>query len=627
MSCSLDSSFPAPPPPCVRSVAAGPYLTDVCSANAGLAFLALLNSLYVSNPRIGAPCSPIKPIEDPSSYSYDFIVVGSGATGAVVAGRLSEVPDWRVLLVEAGPDEPAGSKVPSNVGLYIGGQLDWKYQTSNESHACLSTNGKCYWPRGKNLGGTTLHNGMAYTRGNPNDYRRWLEMGNKGWGWQDVLPYFLKAEDNREIGRVSPRYHSKGGPVTVQRFPYQPPFAWEILRAAEEAGMGVSEDLTGERRTGFSVVQTTSKEGVRVSSVDAYIRPVARRRNLHVAINATVTKVRMHDKCATGIEVLMNGQKRFVEAKREVILSAGAINSPQLLLLSGIGPKEHLRSKGIPVAIDLPGVGENLHNHHSFGVYFTLNESSHSDFNECNARQYLRDQTGPFSGTGLAQVSAVLASSLTTPDDPDIQIFCSGYSAACPRGKSAASKPGKTDINFAAVNLHPVSRGRITLNSNDPLEPPFIWSNDIGTERDANVIVQGIRAIFKLSETQTMRKHGLTLSHVTVPQCAQHKEGSDDYWRCAVQWNTRPENHQAGTCKMGPRQDKMAVVDERLKVHGAKGLRVADASVMPRVISGNPVAALNMIGERVADFVKEEWGGLRRFALHAFNPRYNHNRW
>ncbi|CAL7949811.1 unnamed protein product [Xylocopa violacea] len=615
MNCSLESSFTVPTPPCANFFAGGPQLTDVCPASAGVAFLTLLNSLYITSPQIGAPCGRITPIEEPSRYTYDFIVVGSGATGAVVAGRLSEVPHWRVLLVEAGPDEPAGSEVPGNSGLYLGGQLDWKYQTSNESHACLSTNGKCRWPRGKNLGGTTLHHGMAYTRGNPNDYRRWVEMGNKGWGWKDVLPYFLKAEDNTEIGRVSSKYHSKGGPMTVERFRYQPPFAWEILRAADEAGMGVSEDLAGERITGFSVVQTASKNGVRVSSVGAYIRPVAQRKNLHVAVNATVTKVRMHDKCATGIEVLMNGKKRFVEAKREVILSAGAINSPQLLMLSGIGPEEHLRAKGIPVALNLPGVGENLHNHHAFGLSFTLNEPASSDFNECNAQQYVQKQTGPFSGTGLAQVSGILASNLTTPDDPDIQIFCAGYKAACSRQTSGASSGDKMAVSFASVNLHPESRGRITLNSNDPLEPPFIWSNDIGTEHDVNVILEGIHAIFKLSRTPTMRKHDLTLSHVAVPQCAQHKEGSDDYWRCAVHWNTRPENHQAGTCKMGPLEDKMAVVDARLKVHGVKGLRVADASIMPRVISGNPIAALSMIGERVADFIKEEWGVLKHSAL------------
>ncbi|CAL7951226.1 unnamed protein product [Xylocopa violacea] len=604
MNCPYEIS---PAARCATPFTGGPQLTDVCSANMGALFLTLVNSLLVSSPEIGDPCGRVNPISVPDS-SYDFIVVGAGAGGAVVAGRLSEIENWRVLLVEAGPDEPAGSEIPSNLQLYLGGELDWKYQTSNESFACLSSNGSCYWPRGRNLGGTTLHHGMAYHRGNPKNYEKW---GIKGWGWSDVLPYYLKSEDNREIGRVSAKLHGTGGPNTVERLPYQPPFSWHILNAANEAGFGVIEDLAGTIPTGFTVAQTISRDGVRLSSVAAFVRPVAHRKNLHVAVNTVVTKVRMVGKQAKGIEVLMNGKKRIVHAKREVILSAGTINTPQLLMLSGIGPREHLGSKKIQVVQHLPGVGENLHNHQSYGLDFTLNEQYYMMFNESSVNQYIYNRTGPLAATGLAQVTGMVASNLTTPDFPDIQIFCAGYQAVCqPKLNIADLSAGgpNMSVRFSSVNVQPTSRGRITLKSNDPLDHPVIWSNDIATEHDLSVILQGLHAIMKLSQTPTMQKLGLTLKHEVVPQCSEHEVGSDDYWKCAIRWDTRPENHQTGTAKIGLPSDPMAVVDTRLRVYGVKGLRVADASVLPTVVSGNPVASYNMVGERAADFIKEDWG-------------------
>lgn len=602
---------------CSRPFEGGPQLTDVCPASTGVLFLTLVNSLLVANPRIGDPCGRIDTIAKPK-LDYDFIVVGAGAGGAVVASRLSEVEDWNVLLVEAGPDEPAGAEVPANVGLYLGSVLDWKYRTSNESTACLSTNGSCYWPRGKNLGGTTLHHGMTYQRGQPKDYQRWAELGIKGWSWDEVYPYFLKSEDNRDIGTiVSSKYHAKGGLMTVQRFPYQPPFAWELLKASKEAGFGVSDDLTGENITGFAVSQSIQRDGVRLTSVRAFVSPVAHRKNLDVATNALVTKVRLANKRAEGIEMLMNGKKYDVRAKREVILSAGTINTAQLLLLSGIGPKQHLESKKIHVAVDLPGVGENLHNHQSYLIYYTLNETSIAQFNDPNAELYLYNQTGPFSGTGLAQITGKLVSNFSTPDDPDLQVFCAGFSASC---RSTASNSDRTTVSLAAINLRPKSRGRITLRSNDPLDPPYIWSNDLGTEEDVQRLIQGIRHIEKLVNTTTLQRYGMTPVNVSIPACANLTRGSDEFWRCAVRWNTKPENHQVGTARIGSDSDPMAVVDERLRVRGVKHLRIADASVVPVVVSGNPVATFNMIGERAADFIKEDWKSQKARSQGATNP-------
>ncbi|XP_076283483.1 glucose dehydrogenase [FAD, quinone]-like [Lasioglossum baleicum] len=604
MSLLNDLGGALPIPLCLAPYTGGPQLTDVCPAGSTNMFLTVLNAVLIASPEIGDACGRIEPVWRPR-LSYDFIVVGAGAAGPVVASRLSEVYDWSVLLVEAGPDEPAGAAVPSLAVLYLGSELDWKYRTTNESFACLSSGGSCYWPRGKNLGGCTMHHGMAYHRGNKKDFDSWAEAGNEGWGWDDVLPVFKKSEDNREIGRVSAKDHGVGGPMVVERFPWQPEFAKSVLAAAEETGYGVTEDLAGDKSTGFTVAQTTSKNGVRQSSVTSFIRPVRDRLNLDVAINALATKINFVGKKAVGIELEMNGRTHRVQAKREVILSAGSINSPQLLLLSGVGPKKHLKDVKVPVVHDLPGVGENLHNHQSFGVDFTVDQQKFNGLNLDSAEQYAYNQTGPMSGTGMSQVTGMVASKLTTRDDPDIQIFCSGFKAAC--GSKSGSDGSGMPVRFTSVNVHPTARGRLTLRDKNPHSHPIIWSNDLGTLHDRQVIVDGIHVIMNLANTTAMRNVGLKMIDEVVEQCAHHEKYSDDYWMCAITYKTRPENHQSGTCKMGPASDPMAVVSPRLKVHGVEGLRVADASIMPRMVSGNPVATITMIGERAAEFIKKDW--------------------
>ncbi|XP_028048014.2 glucose dehydrogenase [FAD, quinone] [Monomorium pharaonis] len=603
-----------PEAPCTPYVG-GPSLTDVCTGNSASLFLSMLNMLVTYNPKINGVCERIKPINRPQSH-YDFIVVGGGAAGSVVAARLSEVKDWSVLLVEAGPDETAGMQIPSNLQLYLNTEMDWNYKTTNESHACLKNNGSCSYPRGKNLGGCTAHHGMAYHRGHEKDYTRWVEMGNQGWSWQEVLPYFMKSEDNREIGRVEAKYHGTGGPMTVERFPWQPQFAWDILTAANQTGLGVTEDLVGQNITGFTVAQTISRDGVRLSAARAFLWPHRNRKNLHIALNAIATKVRTIKTSSTvkaeGITLIMNGRQYNVKARKEVILTAGAINSPQLLLLSGIGPKSHLNSVGIKTVLDLPGVGENLHNHASYGVDFTINKKDTNGLNSANGDLYLHNQTGPLSSTGLAQVTGILKSNYTTADDPDIQIFFAGYQAICNTdGRIADLKTydNKQTVRFTSVNIQTRSRGRITLASKNPLHPPNIRSNDMAHPEDRSIIYQGIKHILKLSKAKALKKYHLQMIHETIAECEQPKKKMNyKYWECLFQYNTRPENHQGGTCKMGPFSDPMAVVSPSLKVHGMKGLRVADASIIPKMVSGNPVAAINMIGERVADFIKNEYG-------------------
>lgn len=608
--------YPTPQAPCSSPFVSGLTMMDVCYDGSTNLFLNMLSMLTTYSTIINGVCDRITPITRVQD-TYDFIVVGGGAAGSVVASRLSEITDWSVLLVEAGPDEPAGTQIPSNLLIFLGTSLDWNYTTSNESHSCLSTNGRCKWPRGKNLGGCTSHHGMAYHRGHQKDYEKWVQMGNIGWSWQDVLPFFKMSEDNKDVGRIPgilPEYHGTNGPMTVERFPWQPKFARDVLRAAEEVGFGTTEDLVGPNITGFAIAQTISNNGVRLSTPRAYLWPHKNRQNLHIALNATALKVNTARKgskvIATGITFRMNGRDHKVRARKEVILSAGTINSPQLLLLSGIGPKNHLDSLRIRTVVDLPGVGENLHNHQSYGIDFNIDHKIIDELDTDNANQYLYNQTGPMSSTGLAQLTAILTSTFTTADDPDIQIFFSGYQATCntdDRIPDLTTYNNKETVRFTSVNLQPRSRGRITLASNNPFDAPIIWGNDFAEQIDRRIVCQGIQKILKLSRAQALETYGLKRVDETALTCSQYKKNSRAYWDCQIQYNSRPENHQAGTCKMGPSSDPMAVVSPDLKVHGVDRLRVADMSIMPQVITGNPVAAVNMIGERVANFIKNDY--------------------
>ncbi|XP_014604941.1 PREDICTED: glucose dehydrogenase [FAD, quinone]-like [Polistes canadensis] len=603
------SSLGVDTPNCSQPFLGGLTMPDVCVTNHLALFLPLLSTLVTYHPKIGDPCGRVKPVKRPD-INYDFIVVGAGAAGPVVAARLSENPDWKVLLIEAGDDEPAGAEIPSYLQAYLGTSMDWNYKTSDEPYACLANNRSCNWPRGKNMGGCTAHHGMAYHRGHAKDYERWVKMGSTGWSWNEVLPYFLMSEDNREIGRVSEKYHGTGGVMTVERFPWQPQFAWDILSAAKETKYGVSEDLVGEKITGFTVAQTLSKDGVRQSTAAAYLRPYRNKKNLHVLLNATVTTVLTRSKKAYAVKYVKNKITYTVKARREIILSGGAINSPKILLDSGIGPKDHLKSVKVPVVHDLPGVGENLHNHVSYGLDFNLGQPPKDELNVDSADLYLYNQTGPLSSTGLAQVTAIIPSQFTTEDDPDIQLFFAGFQATCTSKQVIADLQvtnNQQTIRMTSVNIQSRSRGYIRLRNNKPESLPYIRSNELEHFEDKAILVAGIRVIQAIANTTVMQKRQLKLIKQISEPCSKYEYDSDDYWMCEIQWNTRPENHQAGSCKMGPRSDPMAVVDPKLKVHGIEGLRVADASIMPQVVSGNPVAAINMIGERCADFIKKKY--------------------
>ncbi|CAH1111729.1 unnamed protein product [Psylliodes chrysocephalus] len=378
----------------------GPTLAATCGGAPFMLFMGLLEVFLRSQCDVEDPCNRPKP---PSLFhDYDFIVVGSGSSGAVVASRLSEIPEWRVLLIEAGLDEPTGTQVPSMFLNFIGSEIDWGYQTEPETQACLGEVGqRCYWPRGKVLGGTSVMNGMMYMRGSRKDYNDWAAMGNEGWTYNEVLPHFLKSEDNKQMDQVDIGYHAKGGLLSVSQFPYHPPLSKSILKAAQELGYPI-RDLNGRYHTGFNIAQTTNKNGSRMSTAKAFLRPFKNRQNLHILLNSTVTKVLINTttKQAYGVEVLREGKKSTIYAIKEVILSGGAINSPQILLLSGIGPSEELKKVKIPVIHDLPGVGKNLQNHVAYAVNFFINDTNTAPLNWATAMEYLLFRDGLMSGTG-----------------------------------------------------------------------------------------------------------------------------------------------------------------------------------------------------------------------------------
>lgn len=507
-----------------------------------------------------------------------------------------------------------GAQIPSMFLNFIGSDIDYRYNTEPEPMACLSSmEQRCYWPRGKVLGGTSVMNGMMYIRGNREDYDDWAAQGNPGWSYNDVLPFFKKSEDNLELDAVGSEYHAKGGLLPVGKFPYNPPLSYAILKAGEEMGYSV-QDLNGQNATGFMIAQMTARNGIRYSSARAFLRPARLRNNLHILLNTTVTKVLIHPhtKNVLGVEVSDQfGSTRKIMVKKEVVLSAGAVNSPQILLLSGVGPKEDLKQVNVRPVHHLPGVGKNLQNHVAFFTNFFIDDADTAPLNWATAMEYLLFRDGLMSGTGISDVTAKVSSRWAQrPDLPDLQLYFGGYLASCARtgqvGELLSNNSRSIQI-FPAV-LNPRSRGYITLRSSDPLDPPRIFANYLTDDHDVKTLVDGIKFAIRLSQSSPLKQYGMRLDKTVVKGCESQTFGSDAYWECAVRQNTGPENHQAGSCKMGPAQDPLAVVNHELRVHGIRGLRVMDTSIMPKVTSGNTHAPAVMIAEKGAYLLKRAWG-------------------
>lgn len=560
---------------------------------------------------------------------YDFIVVGGGSAGAVVASRLSEIPSWNVLLLEAGGDENEITDVPSLAAYLQLSDVDWSYKTEPTGKACLGMkNNRCNWPRGKILGGSSVLNYMIYVRGNKHDYDQWEDLGNPGWNYENVLYYFKKSEDNRNP-YINTKYHGKGGYQTVQESPWRTPLVLAFIQAGTEMGYP-HRDINGEEQAGFMVAQGTIRRGSRCSTAKAFLRPVRMRKNLHIALNSHVTRLLINpsDKKVYGVEFRRNGRRQIVHAKKEVILSAGSINTPQIMMLSGIGPQEHLSSLGIPVLQNLK-VGENLQDHVAMGgLTFLVDKPVAIVQDRFQAfgmtMYYIAKQKGPMSTLGGVEGLGFVSTKYGNKSWPDIQFHMAPASINSDNGARVKKSLGLKESLYKAVYepianmdswtimpllLRPRSTGWVRLRSKNPFHYPLINANYFDDPFDVQTLVEGAKIAVKIAESDAFKQFNSKVHEVPFPNCRKYPFGSDAYWECHMRTFSMTIYHPVGTCKMGPEWDKDAVVDPRLRVYGIKNLRVIDASIMPKIVSGNTNAPVIMIGEKGADLVKEDWLG------------------
>jgi len=533
-----------------------------------------------------------------SEQTYDFIITGAGSAGCVLAARLTENRRYKVLLLEAGgPDTSWWIHVPMGYAkTFAHPVLNWRFESEPES----ALNGRTmYQPRGKVLGGTSSINGMIYMRGNAADYDQWRQLGNEGWDYQSVLPYFRKAEDNE---RGEDEYHGVGGPLRVSNQPYEWEISKALLEACQQAGIPFNPDFNGAQQEGCGYYQTTTKARRRWSTAAAYLTDAKKRPNLTIQTNAHATRIVFKGGRAHGVEFSVNGRPQTAYAGREVIVSGGAYGSPQLLQLSGIGPAQHLQDMGIEVVRSMPGVGSNLQDH--FNTYCTyrisrnlsLNSLSYSFIDRMKAGlQYVLFKSGPMSGNGM-YVGALVRTDKRL-ERPDMQFNISNWSVLERNASGIISHPFP-GISISPVHLAPNGRGSVRLKTADPLAAPEIRFNFLRTESDMRTMVTGVRIARSI-----VRQHAMQhlLVEETSPSVSCH---SDDEIAEYIRQTGVSNLHPVGSCGMG--HGPMSVVDPHLNVHGIAGLRVVDASVMPTIPAGNTNAPTIMIAEKAADMIKQD---------------------
>ncbi|MEH6473135.1 MAG: choline dehydrogenase [Halopseudomonas sp.] len=533
-----------------------------------------------------------------STKVYDYIVVGAGSSGCVMANRLSEDPSKRVLLLEAGgKDTNPWIHVP--IGYFKtmhNPKTDWCFNTENDPGL---NNRSLQWPRGKVLGGSSSLNGLLYIRGQAEDYDNWAALGNKGWSYNDVLPYFKKSENNERGGNA---FHGAGGPLSVSNIRVKRKICELFIDAAEQTGIPRNDDFNGADQEGVGYFQLTiNQNGTRCSTAVGFLKPIRDRENLDVVTKALVHRVNFTGKRASSITYSVGGEEQTVSCQREIILSAGSIGSPHILMLSGVGDKEALAKHGVESVHHLPGVGKNLQDHLQIRSIYkvnkpvTLNDELRNPLRKAMmGAEYALFRTGPL--TMAASQVAIFTKTDKSMDRPDIQYHLQPLSA---------DKPADGTHKFSAFTasvcqLRPTSTGHIELKSSDPAQYPAIHPNYLATEEDQKVAIESIKVTRRIVDAPALKpliqeEHEPGVQYQTDEELLQYARD-----RATTIY------HPTGTCKMGLSDDPNNVVDDRLRVHGLEGLRVVDCSIMPEIVSGNTNAPAIMIAEKASDMMKED---------------------
>jgi choline dehydrogenase len=502
---------------------------------------------------------------------YDYIVIGAGSAGCVVANRLTENPETTVLLLEAGnPDTKPEIQIPLECTHLLGSEVDWGYFSEPEPYL---SDRKIFCPRGKVLGGSSAINFLLYIRGNPHDYDHWQELGNPGWSYQDVLPYFKKSEHQQ---RGASEYHGIDGELSVTDFISPTPISQRFIDAAMTLGYDHNPDFNGMQQSGAGAFQITVKEGKRHSAAAAFLLPILQRPNLTTTTGALVTRLLFEGTRTVGVEYLQEGALHQIRVNQEVILSAGSFDSPKLLLLSGIGDVKQLQAMGIPIVANLPGVGQNLQDHILVPVAYEATQDLHT----------------ASTSNGIAEAALFLHSEGNLDTAPDLELIF---------GPILLAPPGSADSGFGFTGLvtltHPQNIGSVRLRSTNPKDAPMIRMNYLQSQSDVEKLIAGVKLIRQLSHDTAFDE--FRGKEIAPGDDVQSDEALEAYIRevCSTVY------HPVGTCKMGI--DSMAVVDPELRVYGVEELRVVDASIMPTLTTGHTNAPTMMIGEKAADLIKK----------------------